>query len=90
MSARGGAISSVSENSRNPGYQMKVETKNPNGVALLLPLKVRTTPLGFIVCLDMQPRVTRNGAALRFASPWADIGPPRWGSPCYQRVAAKN
>jgi len=30
----GEAISSVSENSRNPGCQVKVETKNPNGVAL--------------------------------------------------------
>jgi len=34
MPAQGAAISSVSENSRNPGYQMKVGTKNPNGVAL--------------------------------------------------------
>jgi len=34
MSAQGEAISSVSENSRNPGYQGNVETKNPNGVAL--------------------------------------------------------
>jgi len=35
MLAQGEAISSVSENSRNPGFQVKVGTKNPNGVALL-------------------------------------------------------
>jgi len=34
--AQGEAISSVSENSRNPGYQVKVGTKNPNGVALTI------------------------------------------------------
>jgi len=35
MSARGGATSSASENSRNPGFQVKeVGTKNPNGVDL--------------------------------------------------------
>jgi len=34
MPAPGEAISSVSENPRNPGYQVKVEIKNPNGVAL--------------------------------------------------------
>jgi len=34
MPAQGEAISSDSEDSRNPGFQMKVGTKNPNGVAL--------------------------------------------------------
>jgi len=34
MPAQGEAISSVSENSRNPGFQVKTGTKNPNGVAL--------------------------------------------------------
>jgi len=34
MSAWGEANSSDSENSRNPGFKVKVRTKNPNGVAL--------------------------------------------------------
>jgi len=35
MSAQGEANSSDSEDSRNPGFQVKVGTKNPNGVALI-------------------------------------------------------
>jgi len=34
MPAQGEAISSVSENSRNPGYPNESRSPNPNGVAL--------------------------------------------------------